>query len=518
MKRRKGISSIYGFIMIFLLSMASIQTWSSAVSSMSSLESASDQGSQLQQMQSIEHLSLAESGPNLTISNNGQIPSTAEYLRVAGPNDSRTIALDVEIAVGSALTVPITQGESIEVVTALGNVFSLRPSTDPPGSAWSGGVLDGGLNNAQLYQSPYDNSSFFIADGPDVYAFSSSGSFKWSFDAGLGYVTDVLPLSNGDIYVSDGYGSTSNYAELFELSPSGSVIQQNPVRLFQTTDGGSGYSSAPVTKGSDASYAYYDGWFYSSSGPTQGLVSDSFPIAGTDASDFYFYQISPVSEGDGGCQLPGNELVVDSYTPQPLSTGGVRLNWQDYIRLSTCNAFPEQLIGSAEDDGLTVLLFASPSYAASPGESYSGQNPFLAVVTNSGLTLYEGQAHENGYTSVAAGGANVYLSLPIQDEVQVYSLITYSYSTYNIGMQASRLLFEDGSLFAISNDEVKVFGPSMSLERTINLAPLSLASSSDSFTQESSLQAPSFLVLNATSYAALLVNATGFTTLVLGRY
>jgi hypothetical protein len=379
-------------------------------------------------------------------------------------------------------------------------------------------MLDGGLDNAQLYQSPYDNSSFFLADGSNVYAFSSSGSLKWSFDAGLGYVTDVLPLSGGDVYVSDGYGSTSNYAQLFELSARGSIIQDYTARLFQTTDGGSGYSSAPVTKGLDASYVYYDGWFYSSSGPSEGLVSDSFPVAGTDASDFYFYQISPVSEGDGGCQLPGNELVIDSYTPQPLSSGGVRLNWQDYIRLSTCNAFPQQLIGSAEDDGLTVLLFASPPYAVFPQEAYSGQDPFLAVVTNSGLTLYEGQAPESGYASVAAGGADVYLSLPAQDEVQVYSLITDTYSTCNIGMRASQLLFEDGSLFAFSNDAVKVFGPSMNLEQTINLGPLSLASYSDSLTQEPALQNPSFLVLNATSYAALLVNATGFTTLVLGRY
>jgi hypothetical protein len=65
---------------------------------------------------------------------------------------------------------------------------------------------------------------------------------------------------------------------------------------------------------------------------------------------------------------------------------------------------------------------------------------------------------------------------------------------------------------------VKVFGPPMNLEKTIELAPLSLASSSDSFVQEPALQAPSFLVLNATSYAALLINATGFTSLVLGRY
>jgi hypothetical protein len=517
MRRRKGLSSIYGFIMIFLLSMASLQTWSSAVSSMASIESASDQGNQLQQMQSIEHLVLTESGPNLTIANNGEIPSTAEFLRFGGPNDSRTIALDAEIAVGSSLTVHIPSGDAVEIVTALGNVFTVWPPSDPPGSVWSGDILRGGLDNAQLFQSPYYNSSFFLAEGPSVYAFSSSGSPQWSFDAGSGFITDVLPLSNGDVYVSAGYGSTSNSAELFELGPAGTLIQTYSGRLLQTVSGVSDDPTVPVTKGADSSYALYDGWFYSESGPFAGLVSDSFPLVGSDASDFYFYTISTVRDYNGVCDLSGNEFIVYSYTPNPIY-GSVKLNWADYTRLTACSPYPQQLVGSAMGGGAIAVLLASPAYSVSTMEGYPGQNPFLTVVSDSGLTIYQGQAPENGYSAVATNGTDVYLALPQLSEVQVYSILKDNYTTYDIGIQASQLLFQDGDLFAISSDAVKVFGPSMNLEKTIELAPLSLASSSDSFVQEPALQAPSFLVLNATSYAALLINATGFTSLVLGRY
>jgi hypothetical protein len=468
-------------------------------------------------MQSIEHLTLEESGANLTISNNGEVPSTVEFLRLAGPNDSRTIPLGTEIAVGSSVTISVPPGETVEAITALGNVFTMWPSSGVPGALWSGEVLQDGLANAQLFQSPYNQSSFFLADGPRVYGFSDSGSPRWSFDAGSGLVTDVLPLSNGDVYVSAGYGSTFNNAELFELSPNGAVIQTYSVRLFQTPDGPSSDPSLPVTKGDDSSYALYDGWFYSESGPFGGLVSDSFPLAGSDASNFYFYGISPVRDDNGVCQLVGNELVVYSYTPSPLF-GTVRLNWQDYMRLSTCNPYPQQLLGSAVEGGVLAVLLASPPYAVAALEGYPGQNAYLAVVSSSGATLYLGQAPENGYSAVATNGTDVYLALPQPGEVQVYSLAKNTYTTYSIGIQASQLLFEDGNLFAISSDAVKVFGPSMNLEKTIDLAPLSLASSSDSFVQEPALQAPSFLVLNATSYAALLVNATGFTSLVLGRY
>jgi len=517
MRRRKAISSIYGFIMIFLLSMASLQTWSSAVSSMTSIEGASNQSHELQQMQSIEHLSLSESGSNLTINNNGQVRSTVQFLRLVGPNDSRSIALDMGIAVGSSATEPIPSGYAVEVVTSLGNVFTLLPPSDPQGSVWSGTVLQRGLANAQLFQSPYYPSSFYLSAGSSVYAFSSSGTPEWSFDSGSGFITDVLPLSNGDVYVSAGYGSTSNIAELFELSTSGSVVQTYSVRLLQTPVGVPSDPSLPVTKGEGSSYVLYDGWFYSKSGPYGGVTSDSFPYIGSNASDFYFYSISTVWDYNGSCQNGGNVLVVYSYTPNPLF-GGLVLNWAAYMGLSACSPYPQQLLGSATGGGVVAVLLATLPYAVIPLEVYPGVNPDLAVISGSGETLYVGKAPNTDYTSVATNGTDVYLALPQQDQVQVFSMPKDTYTTHDIGIQATQLLFGYGKLFAISRDEVKVFSPSMILEKTIALKPLSLASFSDSFLQEPALQAPSFLVLNATTYAALLVSATGSTSLVLGSY
>ncbi len=137
----RGISSIYGFIMIFLLSMASIQTWSSAVGSLTELQGASDQSHQLEQMQGLEHLSLSLSDGNLTIANDGQVPSNLDYLRLVGQNDSKTIALEGELAVGGSMKVPVEgSGQSVEVVTSLGNVFVLsRLGADPGGPGyWCG--------------------------------------------------------------------------------------------------------------------------------------------------------------------------------------------------------------------------------------------------------------------------------------------------------------------------------------------------------------------------------------------
>ncbi|MDG6925612.1 MAG: hypothetical protein JRN09_03570 [Nitrososphaerota archaeon] len=518
MKRRRGISSIYGFIMIFLLSMASVQTWSYAVSSMASVEGASAQQHQVQQMQSVERLTLSESSGNLTVSNTGQIPSTVQFLRLIGPNDSRTIPVDETLAVGSSLVEAVPLADTVQVVTSLGDVFTFSPPPDPGSSVWSGAMLSGGQDNAQVFQSPYDPSSFFVSYGPSVYSFSSGGLQQWSFDAGAGYVTDVLPISNGDVFVSTGYGLTSNSGDLFLLSAGGTVIQTYPVRYMQTPGGAPDNPAAPVTRGEDSSYVLYDGWFYSESGPFASLQSDDFPLAGSDAANFYFFSVSPVPDVDGSCQPPGNEYVLDSYAVSPFFGGGVKLNWQDYVYFGTCNRYPQQLVGSAVGGGVVASLLASPAYAASPGETYPAQDPYLVIVSTAGHTLYQGQAPDEGYSALATNGTDVYLALPQSGQVQVYSLTTDRFTTYSIGIQASRLVFDAGDLFAISGGAVKVFTSSMSPVKTIDLSPLSLASTKDSFLQEPALQAPSFLVLNATSYAALLVNATGYSSLVIGDY
>ena len=65
---------------------------------------------------------------------------------------------------------------------------------------------------------------------------------------------------------------------------------------------------------------------------------------------------------------------------------------------------------------------------------------------------------------------------------------------------------------------MKVYGSGMGLEKTISFAPLALSSSANGFLSETALHNPSFILLNSTSYAALLENSTGYTTMVIGRY
>jgi len=518
MQRRRALSSVYGFILIFLLSMASIQTWSYAVSSEANVENAFLREHQIQQMQSEERLRLTEYGGNLTIANVGQIPSTVKFLRLLEANGSRTLAEGFQVPAGTSIAQRVPQTAVIQVITSLGNTFVYSPPFGGGANLWSGIALDQGLMSAQLFNSPYDPTRFFMSAGQEVYAFSTSGSLEWSFDAGSGFVTDILPLSTGDVYVSTGYGSSSNAGNLFELSSGGSVLRTFPVRVFQTAGSSGPGTTLPVVKGLSSQYALYDGWLYSASGSSASLQSDSLPFAGSDSSDFYFYRVTPVPYVDGSCESAGTEVLVSSYLPSPSYPGGVEPGWNDYTYLGSCNRYPPQLVSSAVGNGVVATLFASAPYAASPSEAYPPENPYLVVVSTAGDTLFLGHAPSQAYTSLATNGTDIFLALPALGEVQDLSLAKNTYTTVNVGIPASRLLFVDGRLFAISSDTVKVFTASMILLATIDLAPLSLASWSDSFVQEQALTAPSFLVLNSTNYAALLDNGTAHVSLVLCSY
>ena len=336
MKRSRGISSIYGFIMIFLLSMASLQVWSSAVGSLTEIQAASDQSHQIDQMQGLEHLDLSTADGNLTVTNDGQVPSTVEFLRLVDQNGSSTVAIGRQLAVGSSFQTPVRAGYSVEVVTALGNVFLL---TSSGGSSLGGLSLDqegAGDANDELFQNPYDPSTFYASSGPELYAFSVGGSLLWSFDAGQGFITDALPISGGDVYVSIGYSYASNAAILYELGPGGVALESYSVRLDQL--GGVYLPTSPVDKGDDAQYALYDGWFYGTAGPLDGVSSDVFPLAATDASDFYFYQTVADNPTNQSCTGGGDEIKLYSYTQ---AQHGTVSNWtRSRLPAPRSTAFP----------------------------------------------------------------------------------------------------------------------------------------------------------------------------------
>ena len=190
--------------------------------------------------------------------------------------------------------------------------------------------------------------------------------------------------------------------------------------------------------------------------------------------------------------------------------------------MNVCDAYPNESIASSAGSGVVASLFSEIYWSQGNyfGGPYQGGNPFLAVLSSStGEILRSGSLDSNGYTSLATDGARVYLSIPSSDEVEVVSASGGGTGTfYNVGFPASRLVWAENSLFAISDSQVKVYDPSMSLKKSIDFSPQAFYSLSNPKPLEQQMVQPSFLVLNSTSYIALLRNSTGYGSLVLGTY
>lgn len=535
---RRAVSSVYGFIVIYLLVMASLQAISLALSAGEGADEAAQRAQQVDQLRTVERLAVTLSGGNLTVTNDGLIPSSLSSMLLRNSSVSRVVSLDDSLPVGASVVEDLAASmpfpTTAAVVTTLGNVFEATVSSAGPRGAFKvlGSAVGGPDIDAQIYQNPADPTRFFLAVGSSAFAFSSStGKELWSFNASQGEVTDVLPLSDGGVYVSDGYFGSQFTSDLYRLSSAGTCLATYSMRLLklwttveiQYPNGGLPpwpFGSQPVDKGEDSLFAYYDGWFFSSAGPSSvSLPADSNQLATSDSDQFYlatFY----ANPGGYGCSQPGgNTATFNAYSAD---SRGVIKEWGTTVYLDSCDYYPNEVISSSSGGGTLAVLLSQVYWSTSTyyGGPYQGANPFLAVLSSStGAVMRSGTMDSSGYTSVVTSGNEVYLAIPSSDEVEVVSASgSGPGSFYGVGIPASSLQWADGSLFAIAPDEVKVYSPTMALENTIQFAPETFYSLSTSKPMEAQMVAPSFVVLNSTDYAALLRNSTGYGTLVVGGY
>jgi len=130
LRRREGLSSVYGFIVLFTLLMAGIGAALTIMDSQASVWNAQDRARQIQASQQTEHLALSINGTSLTIQNVGLIPSQIAYLYQRSETSSADERIDTSLQEGSNLTIPLASGMStFAVVTSLGNVFWAYNST-----------------------------------------------------------------------------------------------------------------------------------------------------------------------------------------------------------------------------------------------------------------------------------------------------------------------------------------------------------------------------------------------------
>ena len=572
--RRRGIASIVGtlfFALTFLAAIGSlaylegVQTqYNNAVQSSLNLQSQHQRESLAYQPLTNGTLYVQNAGASssqivatiLKFANGSiyEFPASASVgssnlLPVAGLIPNSNCGLSTCLSKYDAILATTGTGNLVGLVTSLGNVFwygntvtsSLPAQNLEVGSTWKS-FTNIGANDApsQIYQNPSDVTRFYLSVGSTVYAFSSAtGSVLWSFNAGQGQVVDVLPLSNGYVYLEDGYtGSTSaplSTAVMMELSPSGALMNTYSMRLLrqdtwlevQYPDGDAPpypLGTLPVQKGVDGLYAAYDGWFLSSSGVVTSPTypADSYNLATADSSQFYLFTPG-TNPGGFGCTNPRGD-IAEIYAYGADSGGVAPSRWTSVVYLNDCNFFPPYLIGSTAGSGVVAMLvgqtyYSQPNYYGGP---YPGLNPYLAVLSSSsGSVLFSGYLDKPAYSStIATDGTYVYLGLPGSSQIERVTISSGAKSFYSTQIPPTSVFSAYGKTFAVGNNGFQVFDSSMSSLKVVQFATNSeLYSYGNPLPFEPGLHQPSLLVLNSTTYAAVLRNpVTGLGTLQIGRY
>ena len=574
--KRRGIASIVGTVFFALTFLAAIGSlaylegeqaqYNNAVQSSQNLQSLHQRESlAYQQLQNgtlfVQNPGASSSqivGTILKFSNGSIYESAAtasvgsrNLLPVASLIPSSYCGLSTCLSKYNTILGSTNTGDMIGLVTSLGNVFwfshSSASSSSLPsqnlnvGNTWKS-FTNIGANDAaaQIYQNPYDTTRFYVSVGSTVYAFSSStGGVLWSFNAGQGQIVDVLPLSNGYVYIEDGYGASLmapvSAATVVELSPSGTLLNTYTMRLMrqytwieiQYPDNDIPpypYGSFPVQKGADSLYAAYDGWFLSSSGiatsPT--YPPDSYNLATADSSKFYMFTPG-ANPGGWGCTNPrGNTASFYAYEADQGSVGSAI--WNTYVYLNDCNLFPPYLISSTAGSGVVVMLvgqsyYSQPNYFGGP---YQGLNPYLVVLSAaSGSVLFSNYMDQPGYSSgMATDGTYVYLGLLGSNQIERVTISSGAKSFYSTQVPPTSVFSAYGRVFAVGSNGFQAFDSNMNSLKVVQFGTNSeLYSYGNPLPFELGLHQPSLVVLNSTAYASVLRNpVTGLGTLQIGRY
>ncbi len=121
---RKGLSAVYGFVVIYLLIMAGLSAISNVANSQVAVQQSNDRARQLDSLRSSERLEVQYSNGTVSVRNDGSVLSTLEDLVTRASSGTVVAPLGVQLPVGGNVTLLApASAEEVGVLTASGNLF-----------------------------------------------------------------------------------------------------------------------------------------------------------------------------------------------------------------------------------------------------------------------------------------------------------------------------------------------------------------------------------------------------------
>ena len=121
---RKGLSAVYGFIVIYLLIMAGLSAISNDASSQASLDQSINRAKQVDALRSSEHLDVRYFNGSLNVVNDGSVVSGLQDIVSRTSSGTSMMSAAYQLPVGGNVTLPGPSGaQAAGVLTSLGNLF-----------------------------------------------------------------------------------------------------------------------------------------------------------------------------------------------------------------------------------------------------------------------------------------------------------------------------------------------------------------------------------------------------------
>ncbi|MDV3244761.1 MAG: hypothetical protein LYZ66_06280 [Nitrososphaerales archaeon] len=370
--RRKALSAVYGFIVIFTLLMAGIGTTLSIMDSQASVWNAQDRARQLEATRQVEHLALSLNGTSLTVANVGLIASRPLFLYQRGAASSKDSRIGGSLQEGSSVTLPVVPGMlGFAVITSLGNVFWLYNSTQVPAQASVPLTFD-----ASGLDPSYASATLLTVDSVPYSYSSLPKTFDWSPNSvhTYSYAQSFATAAGERVGWEYARGVSSAMAGTVTASLPGSVVSYYSLQYLLSVTGGNGVRFVGSPSG--------DGWYAAGS---DAQVSSNYTwnsVQGQSRQNLASFSL------DGSTPAAVPRSGTGSYSSPPISmnsphTLAFASTTQYHLSLSESTS----LAPGASDTfnwGYTVAT-SSPQWLSNPGFESGSLSPWVQRYGTSGV-------------------------------------------------------------------------------------------------------------------------------------
>ncbi len=343
--RRRALSAVYGFIVIFTLLMAGIGAALSITDSQSAVWNAQNRATQVGQTRQLERLSLSLNGTSLMVANVGLVPSQVLYLHQVGTSSTKDSRLGGKVQEGAWVTVPVSAGmQRFAVITALGNVFWVSNGTAAGQTSLAGTSVPVTFDASGI-DSSFGSATILSVDGVP-YAYSSiPKTFEWTAGSLHNY-SFAQGFSTGTsqrLGWSYARGLSSAIAASLTAGQPGSIVSTYAPQYLLTVTGGNAIQYIGSSSG--------DGWYNAGSTAQVSLNYAWNQVSGQSRQSLASYSL------DGSTPIPLPRSGSGTYT-----TPSTTMNSPHAVAFIAVTQYSMSVASGVPASGTTGALTMSFSY------------------------------------------------------------------------------------------------------------------------------------------------------------